>query len=69
MFERSTLRALVEYKLDKGIQEFVACHEQGLRENGIDPNEYPDFIWMLIAEAAAAHFVKKLAKKATTSQS
>jgi hypothetical protein len=63
MFERSTLRALVEHKLDKEIREFVASHEQGFRENGIDPEEYPDFIWMLIAEAAAAYFVKKLARK------
>ena len=62
MLERSTLRALVEYRLDKQIRKFVEDHEQGLRENGINPNEYPDFVWMLISEAAAAHFVKKLAK-------
>ncbi len=61
--ERATLRGLVEHELDKRIKSFVQEHEADLRNNGIDPEEYPDFIWGLISESAAAHFVKKLGRR------
>ena len=61
--ERAILRTLVERKLDNAILKFVSSHEEKLRENGVSPEQFPDFIWMLISEATAAHFVKKLGKK------
>jgi hypothetical protein len=62
-YDRSVLRGLVQHELEQRIQGFVQSHEQQIRQEGINPEEFPDFIWSLVSEAAGAHFTKKLGRR------